>query len=81
MTVPYTFATQSGNVPASELDANFASVANNVSSANTALTAGTVTTNAQPNITSVVVGALTLATCFWLMFYSHRDHIEEGISS
>ncbi len=29
----------------------------------------------------VVVGALTLATCFWLMFYSHRDHIEEGISS
>jgi len=53
MTVPYTFATQSGNVPASELDANFASVANNVSSANTALTAGTVTTNAQPNITSV----------------------------
>lgn len=57
MTVPYTFATQSGNVPASELDANFASVANNVSSANTALTAGTVTTNAQPNITSV--GTLT----------------------
>jgi hypothetical protein len=57
MTVPYTFATATGNVPLAELDANFASVANNVSSANTALTAGTVTTNAQPNITSV--GTLT----------------------
>jgi hypothetical protein len=57
MTVPYTFATATGNVPLAELDANFASVSNNVSSANTALTAGTVTTNAQPNITSV--GTLT----------------------
>jgi hypothetical protein len=60
MTVPYTFSTATGNVPLAELDANFASVANNVSSANTALTAltaGTVTTNAQPNIRSV--GTLT----------------------
>lgn len=54
MTVPYIFATATGNVPLTELDANFASVANNVSSANTA---GTVTINAQPNITSV--GTLT----------------------
>jgi hypothetical protein len=57
MTVPFTFATATGNVPLAELDANFASVANNVSSANIALTARTVTTNAQPNITSV--GTLT----------------------
>ena len=57
MTVPYTFATLSGNIPLAELDANFASVANNVSTANSALTAGTVTTNAQPTITSV--GTLT----------------------
>lgn len=57
MTVPFTFANATGNVPLAELDANFASVANNVSSANIALTAGTVTTNAQPNITSV--GTLT----------------------
>jgi len=57
MTVPFTFATATGNVPLAELDANFASVANNVSSANLALTAGTVTANAQPNITSV--GTLT----------------------
>jgi cytochrome c oxidase assembly protein subunit 15 len=28
----------------------------------------------------VVIGALTLATCFWLTFYSHRDHIEKHIS-
>ena len=54
MTVPYIFATASGNVPLAELDANFASVANNVSSANVS---GTVTINAQPNITSV--GTLT----------------------
>jgi hypothetical protein len=57
MTVPFTFATATGNVPLAELDANFASVANNVSSANIALIAGTVTANAQPNITSV--GTLT----------------------
>jgi hypothetical protein len=51
MTVPYIFANQSGPVPASELDTNFASVANNVATANT------VVANAQPNITSV--GTLT----------------------
>jgi hypothetical protein len=51
MTVPYTFANQSGNVPASELDANFANVK---ASADTAVV---VTANAQPNITSV--GTLT----------------------
>jgi len=45
--VPFTFATASGQVPASELDVNFA----NVKAA--ADTAGIVTTNAQPNITSV----------------------------
>ena len=47
MTVPYTFATAVGLVPASELDTNFAYVSNNVSTANT------VVANAQPNITSV----------------------------
>ena len=49
MTVPYTFANQSGIVPASELDANFAAVGNLVNSANV------VVNNAQPNITSVGV--------------------------
>ena len=50
-TVPYTFANASGNVPASQLDANFANVKASVD------TAGVVTTAAQPNITSV--GTLT----------------------
>ena len=49
--VPYTFANASGQVPASELDVNFANVKAAVD------TAGIVTTNAQPNITSV--GTLT----------------------
>ena len=49
MTVPYTFANQSGNIPLAELDTNFA----NVKAA--ADTAGVVTANAQPNITSVGV--------------------------
>jgi hypothetical protein len=57
MTVPYTFATASGNVPLSELDANFASLANNVSTANTAMVAETVSGNVQANITTV--GTLT----------------------
>jgi len=47
MTLPYTFATATGNIPLSELDANFASVQAYV------FTAGTVVANAQPNITSV----------------------------
>jgi cytoskeletal protein CcmA (bactofilin family) len=47
MTVPYTFANQYGNVPVSEIDANFVAVSNNVSTANT------VVNGAQPNITSV----------------------------
>ena len=47
MTVPYTFANASGNVPASELDANFAVVSAYSD------TAGTVTAAAQGNITSV----------------------------
>jgi len=46
-TVPYTFANASGNIPLSQLDTNFANVK---AFANTA---GTVTTAAQPNITSV----------------------------
>jgi hypothetical protein len=46
-TVPYTFATASGDIPLSQLDANFSNVK---AFANTA---GTVTTAAQPNITSV----------------------------
>lgn len=47
MTVPYIFANASGSVALAELDANFAAV--NAY----AETAGTVTANAQPNITSV----------------------------
>lgn len=50
MTVPFTFANRTGNIPLSELDANFA----NVSAFSS--TAATVTTAAQPNISSV--GAL-----------------------
>jgi hypothetical protein len=47
MTVPFTFANASGRVPAAQLDADFAYVANNVSTANIVVFA------AQPNITSV----------------------------
>ena len=54
MAVPYTFANATGNIALSELDANFANVSQNSNRANTA---GTVTTAAQPNITSV--GTLT----------------------
>lgn len=54
MTVPYIFASQTGNIALSELDANFA----NVKAA--ATTAGTVTGSAQPAITSV--GQLTALT-------------------
>ena len=50
-TVPFTFSNQVGPIPLSELDVNFA----NVKAAT--ITAGTVTTNAQANITSV--GTLT----------------------
>jgi hypothetical protein len=55
-TVPYIFATQNGNIPLSELDANFANIKANVDYAAVAgyvLTAVTVTASAQPNITSV----------------------------
>ena len=54
MTVPYTFATDTGTIPLAHLDANFSSVANNVA------TADTVVASAQPNITSV--GTLTALT-------------------
>jgi hypothetical protein len=54
MTVPYIFASQTGNIALSELDANFA----NVKAA--AATAGIVTGSAQPAITSV--GQLTALT-------------------
>jgi hypothetical protein len=54
MTVPYTFANRTGNIPLSELDANFS----NVSAFSS--TAGTVTTASQPNITHV--GTLTSLT-------------------
>jgi hypothetical protein len=53
-TVPYTFATASGNVPASQLDANFANVKASVDSA------VVVTAEEQPNIRSV--GTLTSLT-------------------
>jgi hypothetical protein len=51
MTVPYTFANQTGPLPLAELDANFAAIPNYAN------TAGIVTASAQPNITSV--GTLT----------------------
>ena len=47
MTVPFNFATQSGNIPLSELDANFANVSAH------ATTATFVTGNNQSNITGV----------------------------
>jgi len=50
-TVPYIFAIDTGNIPLSQLDANFANVKASVDSA------VTVSGNAQPNITSV--GTLT----------------------
>jgi hypothetical protein len=56
MTVPYTFANRTGNIPLSELDANFS----NVSAFSS--TAATVTTAAQPNITSVgTLSSLTVS--------------------
>jgi hypothetical protein len=56
MTVPYTFANRTGNIPLSELDANFSNVSAFVS------TAGTVTTAAQPNISSVgTLSSLTVS--------------------
>jgi hypothetical protein len=54
MTVPYTFANRTGNIPLSELDANFSNVGGYSN------TAGTVTTASQPNIT--LVGTLTSLT-------------------
>lgn len=56
MTVPYTFANRTGNIPLSELDANFS----NVSAFSS--TAGTVTTASQPNIASVgTLNSLTVS--------------------
>jgi len=56
MTVPYTFATATGNIPLSHLDANFSNVKN------ASYTAATVTTAAQPNITSVgTLSSLTVS--------------------
>lgn len=67
-TVPYIFASQSGNIQLSELDANFSNVKASVdyavtaglattatlaTVATTSTVAGTVTASAQPNITSV----------------------------
>ena len=51
MTVPYTFASSTGNIPLSELDANFANVSNYT------VTAGTVVNSIQSNILNV--GTLT----------------------
>lgn len=63
--VPYVFASQTGNIPLSQLDANFSNVkasvdyaatagsANTATLAATATVAARVTANAQPNITSV----------------------------
>lgn len=65
MPVPYTFATATGNIPLSHLDANFSNVSAYTS------TAGTVTASAQPNVTSVgtlvalsVTGNVTAARYF-----------------
>jgi hypothetical protein len=54
-TVPYTFATQTGNIPLSELDANFSVLASAVPPY--ANTSGTVTSNVQANINTL--GTLT----------------------
>lgn len=57
--VPYIFANQTGNIPLSQLDANFSNVKASVDYATTAGSTGnsntaiTVTASAQPNITSV----------------------------
>ncbi len=51
MTVPYTFSNKTGILPLSELDANFATLANAVPAL--ALRAGTVTQGSQPNITEI----------------------------
>lgn len=48
--VPFTFANQTGNIALSELDANFANVKANVDNA---VTAQTVSSSSQPNVTSV----------------------------
>jgi hypothetical protein len=56
MSLPYTFANATGNIPLYELDANFTSVQAYV------YTAGTVTSTAQPNITSVgTLNSLTIS--------------------
>lgn len=63
MTIPYTFATQSGNVPASELDANFIAV-NAGSSANPFLVASITATGVitSPSFVGALTGNATSAT-------------------
>ena len=51
MPVPYTFSTASGSIPLNQLDANFGYLSNVVP--DFAVTAGTVTTPVQSNITAV----------------------------
>jgi hypothetical protein len=59
MSVPFTFATQTGIIPLNELDANFTFLDNKVPAL--ALAAGVVTQGAQPAITSIgTLGSLSV---------------------
>jgi hypothetical protein len=59
MALPYTFGTQTGTIPLNELDENFLYLENLVPAL--AVSAGTVITASQPNITAV--GTLTALNC------------------
>jgi len=59
MALPYTFGTQTGTIPLNELDENFTYLENLVPAL--AVSAGTVITASQPNITAV--GTLTALNC------------------
>lgn len=61
MSVPFTFANQSGIIPLNQLDANFAALDSKVP--DLAISAGTVISGDQPNITSVgILNSLTVTS-------------------
>jgi hypothetical protein len=64
MTVPFLFANASGRVPASELDVNFAYVANNVATANVVVFAAQPTITSVGTLTSLVVGGTVTGNRF-----------------
>lgn len=74
MSVPYTFANAVGTLPLSQLDSNFAAVEAYSN------TAGTVTNNAQPNITSVgTLSSLAVSGNISASFYSGNGRNLTGI--